>query len=203
MANNMRYRNFACVIYLDSCPENWLQIIEELKLPIFISPYHDKDKNADNTPKKPHYHVMLMCEGKKSQEQIKEIFEQFGGVGCEIVNSARSYARYLCHLDNPDKVRYSTSEVKAFGGLNYNTIIGTMADRNTTIRQMITHININDVISFYELVLYSEKHEPEWFDCLLNSGSFFIKEYIKSRAWRIHQYRECDNKDNKESEDKE
>ena len=50
---------------------------------------------------------MIMYDGKKSIEQAKENFDKIGGVGCEIVNSTRGYARYLCHLDNPDKEQLS------------------------------------------------------------------------------------------------
>ena len=56
-----RTRNFACVVYADSAPENWQSIISDLKIPVFISPYHDRDVNADGQPKKPHWHVQLPC----------------------------------------------------------------------------------------------------------------------------------------------
>lgn len=100
-----RSRNFATVVYPDSAPENWLSIASELCVPAFISPLHDKDVNPTGEDKKPHWHVMFMFEGKKSIEQVQELFISFGGVGIEKVNSIRSYARYLCHLDNPDKAQ--------------------------------------------------------------------------------------------------
>ena len=111
-----RYRNFATVVYPESAPENWLEIIAESKTPVFVSPIHDKDINPNGEPKKTHYHVMSMNEGKKSKEQMIEFFSSFGGVGCEVVNSLRGYARYLCHLDNPEKAQYNPEDVKAFGG---------------------------------------------------------------------------------------
>ena len=51
-----RKRNYATLVYPDSAPENWQEILSELKVPVFISPLHDKDVNADGKPKKPHYH---------------------------------------------------------------------------------------------------------------------------------------------------
>ena len=190
MESEKRYRNFATIVYPDSAQENWKDILQELKIPALISPIHDKDINPTNEKKKPHYHILLSFEGKKSTNQVKEIFEKIGGVGCEVVSSMRAYARYLCHLDNPEKAQYNVDNVISLGGLNYRTIIGSMADKNKCISDMIDHINDNDLDSFAELVCYAKNFKPDWFDCLLNSGSYFIKEYIKSRTWKLHQYEE-------------
>lgn len=97
-----RTRNYACIVYPDSAPENWQNIVAESKIPCFISPLHDKDVNPDGTPKKPHYHVMVMYDGPKTEEQAKAFFSTFNGVGPEVVNSVRGYARYLKHMDNPE-----------------------------------------------------------------------------------------------------
>lgn len=185
-----RYRNFACVVYPESAPDNWKELLKESKVPIFISPLHDKDINPTGEPKKPHYHVMAMYDGKKSVEQVSEFFKTFGGVGCEVVSSSRAYARYLCHLDNPEKAQYKTTDVLSVGGANYRVLIGTMADKNLALGEMIDYINETDIDSFYELVCYAKEFKTEWFDCLINSGSYFIKEFIKSRAWKLHKYEE-------------
>lgn len=194
MAAEKRYRNFATVVYPESAPNNWIDIIKESKIPCFISPIHDKDINPTGESKKAHYHVISMYEGKKSSDQAKEFFESFGGVGCEVVSSSRSYARYLCHLDNPEKAQYKICDVVSTGGANYRSIIGTMADKSICIGDMIDYVNQNDIDSFAELVCYSKEFKSDWFDCLINSGSFFIKEYIKSRCWKIQKDKEEDEK---------
>ena len=51
-----------------------------------------------------------------------------GGVGVEPVKSVRAYARYLCHLDSPDKVCYRTEDVLSLSGADYNTM---MADEHS------------------------------------------------------------------------
>ena len=185
-----RYRNFACVVYPESAPADWLDLLKESKVPLFVSPLHDKDINPTGEPKKPHHHVMAMYDGKKSKEQAMEFFKSFGGVGCEVVGSTRSYARYLCHLDNPEKAQYKTSDVISIGGSNYKLLIGTMADKTLALSEMIDYINETDIDSFCELVNYAKEFKSEWFDCLINSGSYFIKEYIKSRTWKLHQREE-------------
>ena len=55
-------RTWAFVIYPDSLPSNWEEIILNTGLPMAISPLHDKDINPDGTEKKPHYHVIIYYE---------------------------------------------------------------------------------------------------------------------------------------------
>lgn len=57
-----------------------------------------------------------MFDSVKTEKQAVEFFSTFGGVGCEVVNSSRAYARYLCHLDNPEKASYKIDQVRQFGG---------------------------------------------------------------------------------------
>ena len=181
-----RTRNYATVVYPESAPADWLQTVSEAKIPLFVSPLHDRDVNPTGEPKKPHYHVQAMFESVKTREQAHEFFKTFGGVGCEILNSTRGYARYLCHLDNPEKAQYAIEDVKCYGGADYMHAIGTSADKAKAIKEMIAYIEENDIISFAELLRYSSVNRSDWFDCLINSGAYITKEYIKSRWWELH-----------------
>ena len=182
-----RTRNYATVVYPESAPADWLQTVAEAKIPLFVSPLHDRDVNPTGEAKKPHYHVQAMFESVKTREQAHEFFKTFGGVGCEIVNSTRGYARYLCHLDNPEKAQYAIEDVKCYGGADYMHAIGTSADKAKAIKEMIAYIEENDIISFAELLRYSSVNRSDWFDCLINSGAYITKEYIKSRWWELHE----------------
>jgi hypothetical protein len=185
-----RTRNYACVVYPESAPSNWREIITESKVPVFISPLHDQDKNPTGEPKKPHYHVMAMYDNVKTKEQAEEFFISFGGVGCEVVNSVRGYARYLCHLDNPEKAQYKIDDVTSLGGADYMHSIGTAADKAKTIREMLAYIEENDITCFADLSLHASINRSDWFDTLINNGAYFIKEYIKSRTWKLHHEEE-------------
>lgn len=180
-----RTRNYATVVYPESAPSDWLRIAGELKIPMFISPLHDKDLNPTGEPKKPHYHVMIMFEGVKTQEQAKEVFDQIGGVGCEIVQSVRGYARYLCHLDNPDKAQYNVDDVHCFGGADYTDIIGLAIDKYKAIGEMLDFLDANIEMTYYELLMYAREERFDWFRVLCDSGTYVIKESIKSRRARI------------------
>lgn len=178
-----RYRNFATVVYPESAPENWLDILSEAKIPVFVSPLHDMDINPDGEPKKAHYHVISAYEGKKSIEQAREFFVSFGGVGCEVVQSLRGYARYLCHLDNPEKYQYDVNQVHAFGGIDYLATIGLPVDKYKAIGEMMEHCRANNIYSYAVLLEYASKERYDWFRVLCDNGTVVMKEYLKSRSW--------------------
>ena len=132
-----RTRNYATVVYPESAPEGWQNTLAEMCIPAFISPLHDKDVNPTGEEKKEHYHVMIMFESVKTREQAKELFDEIGGVGIEVVNSIRGYARYLCHLDNPDKAQYSTDAVRSLAGADYISVIGLATDKYKAIKEIL------------------------------------------------------------------
>lgn len=180
-----RARNYACVIYPESAPENWKELLSAQLVPAFISPLHDSDIDPQNQPKKPHYHIMIMFEGKKSKEQAEELFTSIGGVGCEKVNSIRSYARYLCHLDNPDKAQYDPCSVTCFGGADYISIIGLASDKYAAIGEMMDFCDENNISSFYLLARYARTNRFDWFKMLCDNSSFYMREFLQSRSWSL------------------
>lgn len=178
-----RTRNYACVVYPESAPIDWLDILQRHFVPCFVSPLHDKDINPTGEPKKAHYHVLIMFEGVKTIEQARSIFDSIGGVGCEVVNSIRGYARYLCHLDNPDKAQYSVEDVHMLCGADYNNVIGLPTDKYKCIRDMMQFCHDNGIISYAVLLEYASINRFDWFRVLCDNGTLVIKEYLKSRAW--------------------
>ena len=116
------------LLYEDSANENWLQLLEETKLKIFISPWHERDLKEDGTYKKKHRHVVAIWEEEIEYEQAKSILEKSGVVLHYYgVYTLTGVVRYLTHKDNPDKEQYKDEEVICLNGANYKeTIKGTI-----------------------------------------------------------------------------
>lgn len=178
-----RARNFACVLYPVSAVENWQTIIAESKLPVLVSPLHDRDFNPTGEHKVNHYHIMVAYENKKTAEQAREFFKSFGGVGCEVIGSLRGYARYLCHLDNPEKAQYKTEDVLQYGGADYSTFIGLPSDKYKGIAEMQEFCRDNLVLSYAQLMDYARIHRYDWFRLLCDSASLVMSNYVKSIKW--------------------
>lgn len=175
------------MVYPESAPENWREILADLHIPALVSPLHNRDLDAKGEFKKTHYHVMLLYDGMKTQAQATEAFRKIGGVGAEMIASVRAYARYLIHADNPDKAQYDAKEVSAYSGANYLDLISLPADKYTAIAEMIDFAEENGVLSFAELVLYARKNRKDWFRILCDSGSVMLIQYMKSRYWQINK----------------
>ena len=180
-----RVRNFATVVYPESAPSNWQEILQEEFVPVFISPLHNMDINPTGEKKKEHYHVIVMFEGKKSLEQVTEIFSKIGGVGLEKINSLRGYARYLCHLDNPEKYQYPQEEIIQMCGADYPNVIGLITDKYKCISQMVDFCEQNKVVCYADLFIYCKENRYDWFRVLCDNGTVVIKEYLKSRYWSM------------------
>ena len=113
-----QYRNFATILYPESMPEDIWEKLEELHIPIAVSPLHDQDVLEDTGElKKAHYHVLICLNGKKTEKAMREMLTPLGCSGLEIINDKLAYSRYLCHLDSETKHRYNTEDIRYFGGL--------------------------------------------------------------------------------------
>lgn len=178
-----RARNFATVVYPESAPSDWRDLLAAQFVPAFISPLHDRDINPGGEPKKEHYHVMVMFEGKKSEEQVRSLFELIGGVGLERVQSLRGYSRYLCHMDNPEKAQYSAEQVQQLCGADYVGAVGLVTDKYKAIGEMIDYCMENDIYSYAVLLQYARMERFDWFRVLCDNGTVVVREYLKSRSW--------------------
>lgn len=126
---------------------------------------------------------MIMFDSVKTSEQAKDIFKSINAVGCERVNSARGYACYLLHLDNPEKYQYSLDDVIALAGADYQSVISLASDRTAAIKEMMSFCRDNNVVSFSDLLDYAMDNNDGWFRVLTDSATIVMREYLKSRTW--------------------
>lgn len=183
--NNQRTRNWTFVIYPDdSAPENWLDILKALNVPGFVSPLHT-DINPDDTEKKPHHHVQLMFEGVKSFEQVKKITDSLNAPHPQYVQSKTGMARYLCHMDNPEKKQYSPADVINLGGADYLDTVATSADIDRIISEMEQWCDDHGVFSYAGLSRYARKNKPDWNRALRYRCTVHMKAYLQACQWEI------------------
>lgn len=177
-----RKRNWTVVVYPESAPENWREILDDEHIEWVESPLHDKDINPDGSTKKPHWHIMLLFNGNKSYEQIKEITDKINAPIPKYVQSVRAMARYFAHLDNPEKVQYAVSKIRGHGGVDLAELLKpTASSRYEMIADMVEYIKRNEVTEFIDFVDFSKNtHYDDWFPLLCDSASFIIREVIKS-----------------------
>lgn len=181
-AIDKRSRNWTFVLYPESAPENWREILDSEHIKWVESPIHDNDLNADGTSKKAHWHILLLFDGKKSFTQIQEITDKLNAPIPQVVASAKSLVRYMAHLDNPEKVQYERSEIIGHGGADVAFYLkATASNRYEMIAEMIEYIRENEVIEFIDFMgICMTEHRDDWFPLVCDSSAFIIDMVIKS-----------------------
>jgi hypothetical protein len=182
-----RTRNWTIVLYPESAPENWREILDDMHIEWIESPLHDKDINANGETKKAHWHILLMFGGVKTYEQVKEITDKLNAPIPERCHNAKAMVRYMAHLDNPDKAQYSVSDIKAHGGVDLAEMLRpSSSERYTLIGDMLSYIRANNVVEFQDLMDYAFANEFDtWFPLLCDNSAFVVGQYIKSQRHRL------------------
>lgn len=179
--SDQRSKFWAIIVYPDSAPDDWLSIIKELHVQAAISPLHDMDLRADGTPKKSHYHVLLNFDSVKSPAQMEDIAEILHAPYPERVQSLKGYARYLTHMDDPDKAQYDADDVILLSGFDRELVSRSKKERRyDCISEMIRYVKETNTTELVELLDYAVENENEWFRVLCDGGYNMVNAYISS-----------------------
>ena len=185
VGENGRSKVWTFVVYPESVAEDWKTIMDNEHIQWIESPLHDKDVNADGTPKKAHIHVMVLFSSVKTYEQVADLTAQIGATIPQRVRDSRAMARYFIHLDNPDKAQYDQCDIIAHGGADISTLLERTASENRQIvKDMITFIRDSDIDCYSDFVDYCLDNNPDWFISLSERSTYLVKEYIKSKSWK-------------------
>ena len=186
-----RKRNWTAIVYPESAPADWRDILENEHIEWIESPLHNQDKNPTGELKKDHWHIVLLFDGNKSFEQIKEITDKINSPIPNSVNSVRSMVRYLAHLDNPEKAQYPVSEIIAHGGTDLKELLKpTASSRYESIAEMVEYIQENEITEFIDFMIYCKNKEFEtWFPLLCDNAAFIIQAVIKSNRHKPSSYK--------------
>ena len=180
-----RTRNWAMIVYPESAPEDWREILDDLHIPWIASPLHNKDVNPDGTKKKPHWHVILTFENKKSFHQIKAIADKLNATIPQTCESLRGYIRYLVHTDNPEKFQYSKADIENHGVADIEKYFQNTASIRTILKALTRHISDEEVTNYADLIEYAMAKGDDWFD-VASSHTIYFGALLKSE-WQKQQ----------------
>ena len=185
-AKDVRARGWTIVVYPESAPENWIDIINEEHVAWFCSPLHNLDTNPDGEVKKAHWHIVLTFDGKKSYTQIKEIADKINAPIPQRVASIRGAVRYLTHMDNPEKYQYKQSDIRCFGGADIQEFLApTMSEKKELLKEITRYIRDNHVIEFSDFMVYCAEEREDWFDIITSSFTLYTNSLIRSERHKM------------------
>jgi hypothetical protein len=173
-----RHRSFNFVFYPESAPENFREMISSWNVPALLV-LHDKDQEPDGSDKKPHYHLLLVFSGMKSFSQVHELVDQLGSKVLEAAYDTRASARYLGHLDQPDKFQYGIGALEAFSGAPVADLTIPTVDPTGEI---LDFVRDQGLVSYSALVDYCRDQREDWLKSVTGHTIFWLG-YLKSANW--------------------
>lgn len=161
---NQKGRYWAFVMYPDSMPDNWVEIIRNTGLPMALSPLHNLDLDPTGDEKKAHYHVIVYYDGPTTLNQVYEnVCKPLNATIPIKLESMRGMYRYHIHLDNPEKYQYDDRDREFFNGFDVSSVSSLSATEEFKIlREILQFIRDNRLTEFYDLL--NQLTDNELFD---------------------------------------
>lgn len=183
-----RSYNWASILYTESCVADIESALLALKVPCALSPLHDRDI-CDETGelKKPHYHLLLHYTSLKSQRQIKEDLEPLRAVGAERVRDLRAYARYLIHIDDPDKAQYDIQDLRVFNGFDIRKYFEeTKIGIDAGFAELVKIALEQGYTEYCSLVTYCLECDAELLP-ICRKSAYALTSFLRSRAFQSRE----------------
>lgn len=177
---DQRARTWTFVVYPESTPENWRDILSDYHIPWVESPLHDKDVNPDGEVKKAHWHIILFFDGKKSFEQVQEITDALNAPIPQKTANAKGLVRYLIHMDNPEKYQYKREEIVCHCGADIDEYFAlSSSSRRVVLREVMEFIKDSEIDNYADFIGYCLDYEEwDWFDIATNHNTLAINKLL-------------------------
>lgn len=206
---NVKKRNWAFVLYPESAPENWKELLQLTGLQCAISPLHNKDIDPNGEVKKEHYHIILCYSGPTSYNVVKGLTDSLNQPIPQALEQIRGYYRYLTHKDNPDKYQYDEKDIESLNGFNiYDFIELTRSEVGEIKRMLHCLIRKENFIEYADLLDYLLDNEMySEYDVASNNTLFFDKlltsrrHKVRRNALSCEDYPILNNEDDEEHEE--
>lgn len=183
----MKGRNWAFVMYPESMPENWFEILEETGLPFAISPLHDKDLNPTGEEKKPHYHVICQYANTTTAKNVREnVTSKVNGTIPIKLESIKGMYRYHLHLDNPEKYQYDDRDRIFINGFDISSVNALTQTEIQKIKKDITTLIIdNDILEYADLLTLLLENDLNNLFVVASTHTIFFNTFISSRRNKL------------------
>lgn len=194
-----RSNKWAFLIYEESAPDNYLEVLEEFHIPFILSPWHDKDVNSKTGEfKKSHKHGALFFDSLKSYTQVSELLQEKlnAPAHVEAVMSPKGMFDYFTHAENPDKTLYDVNDIESGCGFELEKFL-LEQDSTTFMNEVIDVIEENNFTEFEDLVRYARANNYLLLGLIIERTYFFSK-FLDSRRFNPRRVKKSKTKQSKE-----
>lgn len=158
-----------------TAPDNWIELLQNTGLAFHVSPLHYLDINPDNTPKKPHWHVIVSWGNTTTYRSALGIADMLKSPRPQILKNPVGAYRYAKHLDNPEKFQYP-EDGKAYNGWQVPLDNSEVTRIKREIKDLVF---IEDIREYAELLIVCSEKGPEYEDVATNN-TFYCERLCAS-----------------------
>ncbi len=182
----VKKRNWGAVVYPESAPEDWKEILKLKGLTFAVSPLHDKDIDPTGEKKKPHYHIIICFPGPTTDTTVNQIMKELNQPIAIPLESVKGYYRYFTHKDNPEKYQYNDKEIELFNGFDVTDVLNNFEvfQALKEIQSLIVELNILEYCDLLDYLLESGFMELWNVAC---SHTLFLNTYITSKRHSVEK----------------
>ena len=184
MTKDKRSNKWAFLIYEESTPSNYQDILEQMHIPYILSPWHNQDiDQSTGLIKKSHKHGALFFDSLKSYSQVSELLQQHLNTPrhIEIIMSPKGMFDYFIHASNSDKTLYDINDIESGCGCGFDLNQFLLDQGQSEVfNNIIDMIENHNFIEFQDLVMYARQHHPSYLNLIIQRTYFFAK-YLDSR----------------------
>lgn len=181
---NVKGRDWTFIVYPESAPKAWREILDDTHLRWVESPLHDRDVNPDGEIKKPHWHILLSYDGPVTLGAVKKLTDKLNSPNPQKISSSKGLVRYMAHLDNPEKFQYSVADIKGHNGADIAAYFELTATNKLAImKEIVRYIYENGVDNYSDFLMFCIENRDDWFDVAINSNTIAINKMIDA-VWQ-------------------
>lgn len=121
-----RSNKWVFLIYKESTPSNYMELLESLHVPFVLSTWHDKDIHSDTGEiKKAHKHGALYFDSLKSYSQISELVadKMNNPAHVEVGMSPKDMYDYFTRAENSNKTLYNIEDTESGAGFELDIFL--------------------------------------------------------------------------------
>lgn len=182
----IKKRNWGGVVYPESAPVDWKEILTIKGLTWACSPKHDQDVDPTGDPKKEHYHIILSFPGPTTDKTVNDIMKELNQPIAIPLESVRGYYRYFTHMDNPDKFQYDPKDIELYNGFDVTEILNNfeVTKHMQAIQKYIMDNNVTEYAVLMDMLFTTEQFDL-W--QVASSHTLFFQAYIGSKRNMIKE----------------
>nr|BAC99041.1 replication protein [Latilactobacillus sakei] len=167
-------RYFTFLLYPESIPNDWIDNLELIGVPIAISPLHDKDLSdvEGQKYKKAHYHVIYVSKNPVTAESVRlKVKRSLGDKSVAMVQivstSMENMYLYLTHESKDaiakNKHKYSKADIRLLNNFDIDRYITLdVEDKDDMLNDVCDLIDDHNLANMRELRRFIKLHGVEY-----------------------------------------